>query len=123
MSLTVGSKANGLTLLSGVSVEFPLSHFCAIIGPSGCGKTTLLKLIAGIAPGREEGDVLWRGQSLKDKDFHASEIAYVPQFGVAHEELTVAESVRFALALRVRRKRGTTPCKIVDKLLQEVGIQ
>ena len=93
---------NDRPLLSEVSAEYPLAHFGAIIGPSGCGKTTLLKLIAGIAPGEEEGEVFWKNRNLEEDDFSPGEIAYVPQFSIAHEELTVRECVTYALRLRVR---------------------
>lgn len=110
-------------LLAGVSAAYPVSHFGAIIGPSGCGKTSLLKLVAGIAPGKEDGEVCWKGRRLEDEDFHASEIAYVPQFGIAHEELTARECVRFALDLRVRNGLGENRAQTVDALLEEVGIR
>ncbi len=109
-------------LLSGVTTGFPMAHFAAIIGPSGCGKTTLLKLIAGIAPGEDRGTISWRGRDLEKEDFGASEIAYVPQFGIAHEELTVRECVRFALQLRVAMKNCLEMKERVDELLVQVGL-
>lgn len=121
-SLHVENADGETPLLSHVTAHFPLSHYAAIIGPSGCGKTSLLKLIAGIAPGREEGEITWRGNNLADSDFHASEIAYVPQFGIAHEELTILESVRFALALRRCRTGRSSTSKIIDSILAEVGL-
>lgn len=122
VSLHVEGLEEGKWLLSGVSARYPLSHFGAIIGPSGCGKTTLLKLIAGIAPGREEGAVHWKGHSLDVRDFHASEIAYVPQFSIAHDELTSHESVRFALALRRWPPNQDRAYPSPDSLLEELGL-
>ena len=109
-------------LLSGVSASYPPAHFGAIIGPSGCGKTSLLKFVAGIAPGEESGEIHWKGRSLLDEDFHASEIAYVPQFGIAHEELTARECVRIALDLRVRRRPDEDREHTVEALLGEAGV-
>ena len=77
--LQVGKNQECRTLLSGVSVSYPRSHFGAIIGPSGCGKTTVLKLIAGIAPGQEAGEIRWKGRSLHDEDFQGSELSVRPQ--------------------------------------------
>ena len=34
--------------LDGVTVEFPISHFSAIMGPSGSGKSTLMHCMAGL---------------------------------------------------------------------------
>ena len=123
VSVQVGPHTSSRMLLNGVSASYPLSHFGAIIGPSGCGKTSLLRLIAGIAPGKEDGEICWQGRSLADEDFHASEIAYVPQFGIAHEELTARECVRFALALRVRHADRDDQHHAVDNLIEEVGMR
>ncbi len=113
---------NDRPLLSEVSAEYPLAHFGAIIGPSGCGKTTLLKLIAGIAPGDEEGEVFWKNRNLEEDDFSPGEIAYVPQFSIAHEELTVRECVTYALRLRVRGADCPDFKATVDGILTEVDL-
>ncbi len=113
---------NDRPLLSEVSADYPLAHFGAIIGPSGCGKTTLLKLIAGIAPGDEEGEVFWKNRNLEEDDFSPGEIAYVPQFSIAHEELTVRECVTYALRLRVRQADCPDFKATVDGILTEVDL-
>jgi len=119
----VSLETNGRRLLENISATFPKGHFGAIIGPSGCGKTTLLKLVAGIAPGDEEGTVLWKTRDLSQQDFAASEIAYVPQFGVAHEELTARECIHFALRLRVRRADRPDSEATIESLLEETGMR
>jgi ABC-type multidrug transport system ATPase subunit len=119
-SLTISTPDGERALLSKLSARFPLGHFGAIIGPSGCGKTTLLKLVAGIADGEEDGTVFWKGRDLAQDDFKSSEISYVPQFSIAHEELTVRECVEFALRLRVARIAGGARVAMVDQLLAEV---
>ena len=118
-SLSINSLQGSTTLLNGVSAKYPTKHFGAIIGPSGCGKTTFLKLIAGIAPGEEEGQIFWKGRDLEDEDFSPSEIGYVPQFSIAHEELTVRECVTFAMRLRNTRSSSED----IDRILGEVGMQ
>ena len=121
VSLRIDADGEERRLLDGISARFPPGSFVAVIGPSGCGKTTLLKLVAGVAPGREDGSVRWRGRDLSDEDFHASEISYVPQFGIAHEELTAAECVEFSIALRDsagRRARRAAALALLD----EVGL-
>lgn len=110
-------------LLSDVSASFPRGHFAAIIGPSGCGKSTLLKLIAGIANGDEEGELFWEGRNLmQGEDFSPSEIGYVPQFSIAHDELTVEESVSYAMRLRTRGMRGDALEEGVARVLEEVSM-
>jgi ABC-type multidrug transport system ATPase subunit len=123
ISLKVPSPEGERALLSNVSARFPLGHFGAIIGPSGCGKTTLLKLVAGIADGDEEGSIFWKGRNLETDDFLPSEISYVPQFSIAHEELTVRECVDFALRLRVTAADEEQRTTTVDQLLKEVRME
>ena len=117
-SLSINSLQGSTPLLKGVSAKYPTAHFGAIIGPSGCGKTTFLKLIAGIAPGEEEGQIFWKGRDLEDEDFSPSEIGYVPQFSIAHEELTVRECVTFAMRLRSTKSSSED----IDRILGEVGM-
>ena len=122
ISLLIGGGEEPRALLSDVSVAFPRGHFAAILGPSGCGKSTMLKVIAGIASGEEEGDILWKGRNVIEEDFSPSEIGYVPQFSIAHEELTVRECVSYAMRLRVCGIGGDELEQAVTKGLNEVGI-
>lgn len=123
VSLAVPSSDGERSLLSNVSARFPLGHFGAIIGPSGCGKTTLLKFVAGIADGEEEGAIFWKKRDLEMDDFLPGEISYVPQFSIAHEELTVRECVDFSLRLRVSGADGETRSAVVEQLLKEVRME
>ena len=101
ISLRLGSDEAAPRLLSDISAEFSRGEFVAVIGPSGCGKSTLLKMIAGIASGDEQGIIRWDGRDLSEEDFKPSEFGYVPQFSIAHEELTVEECVDYSARLRV----------------------
>lgn len=118
----ISVTVNDADLLAGISVKFPLGHFGAILGPSGCGKTTLLKFIAGIASGEEDGALVWKDRNLADQDFSPSEIAYVPQFSTVQDELTVRECVYFAIRLRVRGKDCPSFDNAVNAILAEVSM-
>ncbi|MGA9578666.1 MAG: ATP-binding cassette domain-containing protein, partial [Terrimicrobiaceae bacterium] len=102
VTLSVTQDGESKPLLAAISAMFPRGHFAAVLGPSGCGKSTLLKVITGIAHGEEEGAISWDGRSLIQHDFSPSEIGYVPQFSITHEDLTVQESVAYSIKLRVR---------------------
>jgi ABC-type multidrug transport system ATPase subunit len=121
-SVQVRDSGEDHFLVNTVSAVYPLGHFGAILGPSGCGKTTLLKMIAGIAPGDEFGELTWMGKNLAEDDFHASEIAYVPQFSIAHEELTARECVEFSLTLRTNLGENCRAENVIERLLAEVGM-
>lgn len=122
VTLFVGSGDEVRPLLGDVTARYPSGHFGAIIGPSGCGKSTLLKVITGIADGDEEGEILWRGRNVAEQDFSPSDIGYVPQFSIAHEELTVRECVSYAMRLRVRGMHAAALDEAVRGILGEVGL-
>ena len=109
-------------LLADISAIFPRGHFAAILGPSGCGKSTLLKVITGIAHGKEEGEIYWDGRDLIHHDFSPSEIGYVPQFSITHEDLTVRESVAYSIKLRVRGMSGDALDEATIRILDEVNM-
>ena len=123
LSLRIGSSEDSPQLLSRISGTFRRGEFVAVIGPSGCGKSTLLKTIAGIASGQEEGTIHWDGRDLAEEDFKPSEFGYVPQFSIAHEDLTVEECVDYSARLRVASLDQEARGKMVDRLLGEVGME
>jgi ABC-type multidrug transport system ATPase subunit len=122
VTLFIGQGDDVRPLLADISASFPKGHFGAIIGPSGCGKSTLLKVIAGFASGDEEGDIFWNGRNVGKENFSPSEIGYVPQFSIAHEELTVGECVGYAMRLRVRGMHSAALQEAQAGVLEEVGM-
>lgn len=123
LTLRISSDEEVRPLLSDVSARFQRGQFVAVIGPSGCGKSTLLKMIAGIASGEEEGIIRWDGRNLGEEDFKPSEFGYVPQFSIAHEELTVWECVDYSCRLRVAGLDARQRTERVEGLLKEVGLE
>ncbi|HEY5893391.1 MAG TPA: ATP-binding cassette domain-containing protein [Chthoniobacterales bacterium] len=118
----VSLHAGEQTLLADVSLRFPSGHLAAIVGPSGCGKTTLLRLIAGLRE-PDAGDIVWNGRSLlHGEDFHPAELGYVPQFAIAYDALTVAESVETALRLRVAGLNAEQVKERLYSVLCETGL-
>jgi len=120
VTLFIGKGEDIHPLLADVTARFPTPHFGAIIGPSGCGKSTLLKVITGIAHGEEEGTIFWNGRNVAKEDFSPSEIGYVPQFSIVHEELTVRECVSYSMRLRVNDSAHRE--EAVTAVLEEVGM-
>ncbi|MEO8204751.1 MAG: ATP-binding cassette domain-containing protein [Chthoniobacterales bacterium] len=123
VTLFIGSGENVTPLLADIGLSFPRGHFVAIIGPSGCGKSTLLKVIAGVAQGEEEGTLSWNGRDLSEQDFSPSEIGYVPQFSIAHDDLTALECVEYAMALRVASRKGVDMREECEKILDKVSLR
>jgi ABC-type multidrug transport system ATPase subunit len=117
-----GSEEESLHLLREVDFAVPQGHLMAIVGPSGCGKTTLLKVIAGITE-QTDGDLKWETRDLKEEeDLHPGELGYVPQFSVAHDLLTVEESIAHSMALRTQLPGTEDFEPKLDKILEITGL-
>jgi len=102
--LDVLPRAGASALVHGADADFAAGQLHALIGPSGCGKTTLLKGLLGILPVR--GDILLRGERVARPEELLREVAFAPQFSIAHGKLTVAEALD--AALRLYRKTHDT---------------
>ncbi len=101
LSLSVGKGTSHKTLLRNISIAVPEGSFVAIIGASGCGKSTLLRAMAGIQP-ITAGRILLSGHPVDTLHRQLPlAIGYLTQFGAFHGDLTVAEILDYAVALRL----------------------
>jgi branched-chain amino acid transport system ATP-binding protein len=57
-------RFGGLTALDDVSLEVSPGEVVGVIGPNGAGKTTLFNIVCGFVRA-DEGEVVWRGRSLR----------------------------------------------------------
>ncbi len=97
----VGKGDDHKALLRNISLAVPEGSFLAIIGTSGCGKSTLLKTLAGVQP-LSAGQILLAGHPVQTLRAQLPlAVGYLPQFGAFHGDLTVAEILDFAVALRL----------------------
>jgi ABC-type multidrug transport system ATPase subunit len=119
-SLDVLPRPGAAPLVRAADADFAAGRLHALIGPSGCGKTTLLKGLLGILPTR--GEILLRGAPAPDPDALRREVAFAPQFSIAHGKLTVAEAL--AAALRLYRENPDAPARAarLAALLALVGL-
>ncbi|MET7617304.1 ABC transporter ATP-binding protein [Streptomyces sp. NPDC005408] len=110
--------------LDGVSVDFPVGRFTAIMGPSGSGKSTLMHCAAGL-------DTLTSGSALiGDTDLSALDdrkltllrrerIGFVFQAFNLIPTLTVAENITLPMDLAGERAEG----EWLDALIDTVGLR
>jgi branched-chain amino acid transport system ATP-binding protein len=94
-------------VLQGVSLELPAGRIVAILGRNGMGKTTLIRSVAGLTPPRE-GEVLFRGQSLRGRAPYAIAqlgIALVPQGRRIFRSLSVRENLLLPTSALARAAR------------------
>src|SRR5476649_1040796 len=101
LSVTVGRGDDHKVLLHNISIAVPQGSFLSIIGASGCGKSTLIRTLAGIQP-VSAGRILLAGHPVETLRHQLPlAVGYLPQFGAFHGDLTVAEILDFAVALRL----------------------
>jgi heme exporter protein A len=84
-------------LFSGLNFTLDQGQVLLLEGSNGSGKTTLLRTLCGFREA-DGGQIRWAGQALQDSRYFA-EMAYVGHADGTKKELTVAENLRFALAL------------------------
>jgi ABC transport system ATP-binding/permease protein len=119
-SLDVLPRPGAAPLVRSADAIFASGELHALIGPSGCGKTTLLKGLLGILPTR--GEILLRGAPATDRDALLREVAFAPQFSIAHGKLTVAEALTVALRLYRKNHDAALVAARLPALLELVGL-
>lgn len=104
-----------------ISFEVNCGELVAIIGPSGCGKSTLLNILNGcIRP--SHGAVLVENFDLHRTPELVSNIGYVPQDDLLHEELTVYENLAYSAHLRFPARSSHEIDLLVNGVLDEIGL-
>lgn len=99
----VSVRSRQRLLLDSINLSISPGEFVVILGPSGAGKTTLARVLTGQIEA-SEGEVHANGLPLKRFiDAFTSNIGYVAQHNLLHEELTVGETFREQSLLRLPR--------------------
>lgn len=116
VSLRFGSGPASHLALDGVDLRLDDGEFLSVVGPSGCGKSTILKIIAGLLP-VTDGVARLDGAPIEGVPAHAG---LVFQNDALLPWRSVAENVRFPLALKGGRKSAHQ--ERVNDLLRMVGL-
>lgn len=91
---------DGRVLVNGVDLTVDDPSVVAIVGPSGAGKSSLLRLLSGQTE-PTSGTVLFRDATMvSQRRAFRGEIGVVPQFNLAHRQLTVRQALEFTAQLR-----------------------
>jgi heme exporter protein A len=89
-------------LLKGLTFSLQPGQLLQLLWTNGTGKTSLLRCLAGFLYA-EEGEVRWRGSSVReDRAAFHWEMAYLGHESALKAELTARENLTFACALRTR---------------------
>ena len=86
-------------LFSGLSFNLHLGQIMQVQGVNGSGKTSLLRTLCGfLTP--DEGDIVWRGESIRelDEDYYA-EMLYLGHLNAIKDELSALENLRISAGL------------------------
>jgi ABC transport system ATP-binding/permease protein len=105
----------GYLLIPPLSVTLAPGELVGLIGPSGSGKTTLLRGLCGGLPAYA-GEVTLAGSAVAQ---NTTRIGYVPAEDLVHPELTVAEELEFAAALRAAP--GTTQAELKQRTTEALA--
>lgn len=88
-------------ILQDVSLRIPAGQLVAILGGSGAGKTTFMNCVNGFEPATK-GTVKINGKELySNYAVLKSQIGYVPQQDIVHEELTLESMLKYVAKLRL----------------------
>jgi ABC-type branched-subunit amino acid transport system ATPase component len=101
-------RFGGLTAVSNVSFGVERGEIVGIFGPNGSGKTTTLSLIAGILK-PTSGAIVWKSKDISTlTPFEVAQQGLVKTFQNPQlfPELTVAQHMRIACHLHVKRALG-----------------
>jgi heme exporter protein A len=86
-------------LFSGLSFNLQPGQIMQVQGVNGSGKTSLLRTLCGfLRP--DEGDIVWRGESIRelDEDYYA-EMLYLGHLNAIKDELSALENLRISSGL------------------------
>lgn len=113
-------KGETFTILNEVNLVLEPGQLVAFVGGSGAGKSTLMKALLGIAP-ISSGNVYLNGDNLrKNWPVYRSQVGYVPQDDIIHQELTVEEVLRSACQLRL--PPDTNISEVIVNTLEQIKL-
>ena len=108
-------------ILNDISLSIPARKFVALVGGSGAGKSTLLDGLNGLRPA-SSGMVYYNGQDYyKSPAAFRSQLGYVPQDDIVHQDLTVEKALYYAAKLRLPKDFTQEKIKQrIDQVLEDV---
>lgn len=86
------------TVVHGINFSINQGEILCFLGPNGAGKSTTITILCGIL-GYDQGEILYKNQSIKNLRLFKSKLGIVPQEIALYEELTAEDNVRFFASL------------------------
>ena len=100
-------------ILENFDFKVKKDEFLTILGPSGCGKTTILRLIGGFEE-PDEGQILFNGEDITNKEAYARRINTVFQKYALFPHMNVFDNIAFGLKIKKMDK------KVIKEKVSEV---
>jgi ABC-2 type transport system ATP-binding protein len=105
-------------VLKDVNLTIGDSEVVGLLGPNGAGKSTLMKILVGV----------WEDEASKSKNAGKTiidvpkTVGYLPEQNPLYEDMFVREYLRFFVNLKVKTKGSKSKKKIVEELIERVGL-
>jgi ABC-type multidrug transport system ATPase subunit len=119
----LSKSADGMKILSDISLSIHPGEFVSLLGPSGAGKSTLLNALNGFRPA-DQGRVLLNGTNLYEQfDRFRSLLGYVPQDDVVHTSLSVLKALKYSALLRFPRAKAKDAEQRAREVIRTLGLE
>lgn len=102
--------------LTNFSIKIEKGKIFGLLGPNGAGKTTFLSCVTG-SVAQDKGRAWICGNDTKNRELHAGNIGFCPQFDILWPQLNVYEHLKF-LALFKNEDPETVDQKVKDLITQ-----
>ncbi len=85
--------------------KFNILKTSAIIGPNGAGKSTTIRTMLGLIKATEGKSTVLGMDSWKDREKIMEKVGYLPSEAIFYPEMTVSETLDYALSLHACKDR------------------
>jgi len=116
----VSKKFGTVTALDQVSLKLESGQIIGLLGPNGAGKTTLMRVLTGYLAS-SSGSVAINGLSPLENPLAIKKMfGYLPEGNPLYQEMTVAEYLHFAAALKIENHKDQTSA--INRVTHSCGL-
>jgi ABC-type sugar transport system ATPase subunit len=116
----VSKNYNNLAVLEDINLSVRQNDFMVIYGMPSCGKSVLLRLLMGLEE-PDSGDILLRGETVRNLPPKVRNIGYVPQDFALIPQKTIFENI--AYPLRLMKKPAPEIKPVVQRAASMLSIE